>query len=148
MTNQSLRSQINSRAKRGLGRMPSSTRERGNNFVPSNKLLPFTDEREAAAQFSAVVHDFSAGQLAQLARCTKGTAKNWKAGRVFPNGAKLLNLATNCPIVNAWVHSKIGRPEFDCPRTVHETINALQFAASLPGPAGDEARAILSGKTR
>jgi len=111
-------------------------------------LLPFIDEREAAEQFSAVVVDFSAGQLAQLARRTKGTAKNWKAGRVFPNGASLLNLAMTVPVVNAWVQAKIGRPEFDCPRTAHETINALHFAASLPGPAGEEARAILSGKIR
>jgi hypothetical protein len=73
-----------------------------------NKLLTFIDEREAAARFSAVAVDFSTGELATLSRSTKGSAKNWKSARVFPNGATLINLARNNPAIRKWLLHEIG----------------------------------------
>lgn len=105
-----------------------------------NKLLAFTDERSAAEQFSAVVHDFSAGQLAQVTRRTKGTAKNWKAGRVFPNGASLINLARNIPEIRAWLYHEIGaEAEFDSPRLADAILNLLNQ------PEGEALRRALRG---
>jgi hypothetical protein len=88
-----------------------------------NKLLTFIDEREAAERFSAVAQDFSTGQLATISRSTKGSAKNWKAGRVFPNGATLINLARNNPTIRSWLIQEIGEEgEFDSPRYIDRVV--------------------------
>jgi hypothetical protein len=129
MATANLRRRINSRAERGLDRMPSSTRVRANNLLPSNKLLTFIDEREAAGRFSTVAQGFSEGELATISRSTKGSAKNWKAGRVFPNGATLINLARNNPVIRSWLLHEIGETaEFDDPRVLARAMVLLQQA--------------------
>lgn len=103
----------------------NSTRARGNNLSGPSKLLPFIDEREAAERFSAVAQDFSTGQLAQLGRATKGSAKNWKAGRVFPNGATLINLARNHPAIKKWLLHQIGEAaEYESPEYIDRLVRA------------------------
>lgn len=106
-------------------RASNSTNARANNLSSPNKLLTFIDEREAAERFSTVAQDFSTGQLAQLSRSTKGSAKNWKAGRVFPNGATLINLARNNPKIHAWLLHEIGEAaEFQSPEYISRMVEA------------------------
>ena len=101
-----------------------------NNLSSPNKLLTFIDEREAAERFSTVAQDFSTGQLATISRSTKGSAKNWKAGRVFPNGATLINLARNNPAIRSWLMHEIGEvAEFDDSRVIAKIVSMLQRGA-------------------
>jgi len=124
-----LRTRMNSRADHGQARARSSTRSRGTKFVPSTKFVPKIDEREAAQQFSAVVTDFSAGQLASASDRSKETAKNWKAGRAFPNGASIINLARANPTIRAWLMHEIGETaEFDDPRVLARAMVLLTQA--------------------
>jgi len=91
-----------------------------------------------------VVTDFSAGQLASASDRSKETAKNWKAGRAFPNGASLINLARSIPIVRAWLLHEIGEcAEFDGPQVADAIVKLLAQ------PEGEALRrALLKAQAR
>ena len=103
-----------------------------------------------AERFAEVVAPFSAADLAKAARCTKEGAKHWKNGTRCPSLPKTLEMARSLPVVDAWLQAERHRGhdvgEFDCPRSLDAMLNALHYAATLPGPAGDQARTILAGK--
>src|SRR5262249_23529744 len=95
----------------------------GEKFSPSN-FSPIFSEVEAAKQFSAVILNFSTGDLAQATRRSKETAKCWKAGRAFPNGVSLMALVREFPEIRAWVRARTG--EFDDPRSLDITFSAAE----------------------
>ena len=86
----------------------SSTRLRRENFLAPKNFTPKIDEVQAAKEFSAVILDFSAGQLAYATGRSKQTAKCWKAGRAFPNGNSLKSLEAEFPAIRSWANNRWG----------------------------------------
>lgn len=108
---------------------------------------PVMTEDEAAKKFSALVLQYSRGDLAQASERTKEAAKHWKAGSRAPNSSSLITMARRLPIVRDWVISQIDMPDGPQPENPAEAFNAvlvgLQLAANLPGQEGAMARALL-----
>jgi len=110
----------------------------GQKLWHSQKLTP-ADDSTLAEQFKGVVLQFSVGQLARAAQCSKDTAKAWKAGRAIPSAAKLFRLARSLGPVQEWVAGQI-----DPSKTLNAQLAILQQEARLPGEEGAIARARLN----
>lgn len=78
----------------------------------TDKRMVKVRARTVAETFAPVILPLSTGQLAKAAQCTKEQTTRWRAGRSFPSGVALLNLAREIPEVRAWVIAQIGA---DCP---------------------------------
>ena len=87
-------------------------------------------EPEGAEDLAPVLDDFEEGQLAQATNRSKETARLWKMGVRFPNGASLINLARNVPAVRAWLLQQIGSEaeEFDDEQVLARFMNLLERA--------------------
>jgi len=111
---------------------------------PPTMILPAND-REAAAQFSAVILSYSVGEVARAAKRTKDAAKKWKAGNAMPCSLALMEMAQSLPAVRNWVLAKMG-PGFqqNGPQSVSTAVLAVQTLATMPGPEGDAVRAALA----
>lgn len=108
----------------GWTMVETATRLEGDNFSPKNKFTPVT-EQEAAKEFSAVILQFSVGELAHATGRSKDTVKCWKSGRAFPNGASLMALIAEFPRIEAWVRSKTGSA-FQSPASLGEVFGLLE----------------------
>lgn len=108
-------------AKFGIGRVGETRREEGGLMSrDSAKELsgenvfwvqphpPLKTSQEAAKEFSAVIIDFSSGELAQATGKSKETAKCWKRGRAFPDGMNLKMLEAAFPKIRAWSDWRFG----------------------------------------
>lgn len=100
----------------------TATQRAGEKFAPTKKFSPVT-EQEAAEEFSAVIIDFSVGELAHATGRSKETAKCWKAGRAFPNGVSLMALVAQFPRIRVWANRRTGG--FDNPQTQVEFLHCL-----------------------
>lgn len=122
-----------------------ATLRRGTNLVPPKSLVPIT-EQDAAKAFSAVILKFSAGELAQTSKRSKEAAKAWKEGRSLPSSWSLLNMAQDIPAVRNWVLGMLGagaETEAPPPEVLNALLGGLHAVASIPGPDGAAARAVL-----
>jgi len=92
------------------------------------KFAPFVTEPEEAGKLAPVLEGFEEGQLAQATNRSKETARLWKMGQRFPNGASLINLARNVPAVRAWLLCEIGGDgaEMDEARMLARLASMLQ----------------------
>lgn len=117
-------------------------------FSPRRISHPFLSEPEAAEEFSAVILDFSAGELARASGRSKDTAKCWKVGRAFPNGVSLIALIREFKPIRTWVESKVGA--LDSPRGMSEGFAILEKIMVSNTPEGRAMRAraleLASGK--
>lgn len=131
---------------------------RGQSFVPRTNVrptartsgpasvAPIITEDEAAKEFSAVVLEFSRGDLAQLSGRTKEAAKHWKAGTRAPNSSSLITMARRNSRIKEWV---IAQMDADVPgggddaKAELEMRAQLQMTAQMPGQEGAMARAML-----
>jgi hypothetical protein len=111
--------------------------------VPPTMILPAND-REAAAEFSAVILKYSVGEVASAAKRTKDAAKKWKAGNAMPCGLALMQMAQTLPAVRNWMLSKLG-PSFqqNSPQNLSMAVVGIQTLAAKPGPEGDAVREAL-----
>lgn len=129
--------------------MSNSSAVRRTKVVTTTNVVPMT-EREAAEEFSAVVIDFEAGQLAQAARRTKEAAKAWKSAKRCPNGSSLINMARAIPKIRAWLYAEIERGvpaeamSFDNPQALDVIFRGLQQLAMGAGTDGNSARQLLA----
>lgn len=120
---------------------------RGTIVAPQTNIVPISTERDAAEQFSALVVDFSAGQLASAARRSKETAKRWKSARAFPNGVSLIHMACSLPTVNMWLKSQIDAGDRAAQSGSADGVwEAVEMVAQNPGPEGDMARAMVRAR--
>lgn len=119
----------------------SATKTTGEKIAPATNFAPVLTEQEAAAEFSAVILDFSAGELARASRRSKETAKCWKAGRAFPNGVSLLALVNEFPKIRAWVNAKTGG--FDSPRGLSAAFALVEQIMATDTPDARAMRARL-----
>lgn len=117
--------------------MRTASRAQGEIFAPTKNFAPVFSEAEAAQEFSAVILDFSAGELARAAQRSKETAKCWKAGRSFPNGVSLMALVTEFPRIHAWFNSKTGG--LDSPQGMSAAFALIESTLASNTP---EARAM------
>lgn len=121
---------------------------RDTNLVPQKTFVPIT-ENAAAKEFSAVILEFSSGELARAAQRTKEAAKSWKKGRSLPSVWSLMNMAQEIPAVKAWMCAKLGvqaAPEFLDDRVMTAMMAALHQVAQQNGPDGEAVRALLGAK--
>lgn len=113
----------------------------GQKLWHSQKLTP-ADDRTLAEEFKGVVLQFSVGQLARAAQCSKDTAKAWKAGRAVPSAGKLFRMAQTLGPVHDWVAGHI-----DPSKKLNAQIAQLQQQALMGGEEGAVARAKLAAIT-
>ena len=85
----------------------SAIKQTDTNFVPSTNFVPIS-EAERAEEFAGELIPFPAKDLARASSRSVETAKQWKAGRRFPNGESLMALMAAFPTINAWVLRKTG----------------------------------------
>ncbi len=91
---------------------------KGTSVVPKTTVVPHErrpvvgrraqSEREAAAELSAILHHYSAGQLAQITGCSKDAAKKWRAGDSCPNTPNTIRLGQEIPGVRNWILSGLN----------------------------------------
>lgn len=122
-----------------------ATEERATSLALQKNIVPVT-ERDAAQEFSAVIIQFSSGELAQAAKRSKEAAKAWKEGRSLPTAWSMLNMAREIPAVRNWMLAKLGAdPQFNSPEMLSVLVGAVQTVAAMPGMDGDRLRALIAG---
>lgn len=121
--------------------MRQSTGARRERFSPQKSLPPRISEIEAAAEFSAVILPFSAGQLAQASGRSKETAKCWKAGRSFPNGTSIKALEAAYPLIRSWANQRWGI--HDSPERLTNSFALLEQIMASDSAEGRALRARL-----
>lgn len=116
-----------------------------NTSVPI-KPAPILTEDDAAQEFSALVLEYSRGDLAQLSGRTKEAAKHWKAGSRAPNCSSLITMGRRHPRIKEWViaQMEVGLASSNGADTSPQDDRAqLQIMAMQPGQEGAMARAML-----
>lgn len=126
--------------------MRNSMRRVGTHVVPQTYVVP-DNENQAAKDFSAVIYQFSRGELARAGKRGKDAAKRWKDGEVLPSTWTMLNMAQQIPAVRNWMLGMLGVTDArDAvpPDAANALYGGLQFVAQIPGPDGAQARAMLA----
>lgn len=122
-----------------------------NNVRPALKtsvpvMAPAMSEDEAAKEFSALVIEYTRGDLAQASERTKEAAKHWKAGTRAPNCSSLITMGRRNSRIRDWVIAQMDvdlPPSVDAPNSHQDDRAQLQMLASQPGQEGAMARAML-----
>lgn len=129
------------------GRTPLTAR--GTKFEGGSKFEPTTEKR-VAEDLSIALAEYSVGQIAQAAQCTKDAAKSWKKGRRAPRSSHLLNMAALLPRIADYVEKTAGArlspPSASIidQKSIAAFIGIMQVAAQSPGEGGAQARAALT----
>lgn len=109
-------------------------------------MAPAMSEDEAAKEFSALVIEYTRGDLAQASERTKEAAKHWKAGTRAPNCSSLITMGRRNSRIRDWVIAQMDvdlPPSVDAPNSHQDDRAQLQMLASQPGQEGAMARAML-----
>lgn len=134
------------RREHGGTRGTQATSVGGTNSVPRGDYVPNLVD-STADQFAAVILPFKRKVIANIARVSPETVKQWRKGRQLPQTEHLFLLAQSIPAVQNWALAKLGvsqPPEFQSPQFVTAMYAAMYQAAHQSGPDGDAVRAALS----
>lgn len=125
----------------------TSIKPRATTVVPVTTVMPAC-ERDAAAEFSALVLPFSRGELARAANRSKDAARKWKEGQALPNAYTMIMLGRKIPIVRSWMASKLGMADgasiFLSPEVMTSLLAFLYQVSHQDNPDGDAARKLLT----
>jgi hypothetical protein len=117
---------------------------------PEQQLLGRTEvgnkfsEDQAKQEFSAIVEDFEARQLAKMAGITPEGARKWLSAAACPNVASAVNIARHIPAVADWIAQRCGMERAVQAKSYDAWIQGLYQIASGNGLDAQQARAAIA----